>query len=321
MAAGALLMAAALVAGCGNGGNAAPGAPMEGLRLMVPAKAGGGWHQTAEAVRNVLQRDNLATGTEVFNVAGANGITGLNQLTGERNEKVLMVMGKVMVASVINSKSSKTLKNTTPLARLTSESMALVVPAKSPYTNLQDFLTGWKQDAKGTVVTGGVVADVDHILSGLIADEVGIDPKVVNFLPNQGGGGESVAKLLSGEAKAGISGVSEYAEQVKAGNLRALAVSGDKRSKLLPEVKTLKEQGVPISYVNWRGVVGTPDLAGSAKTDLVNMFTKLKDSQAWQQMLRDKDWEDAFLAGPDFDSYIESESAAAKKVLTEIGLA
>ncbi|MGW0522187.1 Bug family tripartite tricarboxylate transporter substrate binding protein [Crossiella sp. NPDC003009] len=321
MAAGALLMAAALVAGCGNGGNAAPGAPMEGLRLMVPAKAGGGWHQTAEAVRNVLQRDNLATGTEVFNVAGANGITGLNQLTGERNEKVLMVMGKVMVASVINSKSSKTLKNTTPLARLTSESMALVVPAKSPYTNLQDFLTGWKQDAKGTVVTGGVVADVDHILSGLIADEVGIDPKVVNFLPNQGGGGESVAKLLSGEAKAGISGVSEYAEQVKAGNLRALAVSGDKRSKLLPDVKTLKEQGVPISYVNWRGVVGTPDLAGNAKTDLVNMFTKLKDSQAWQQMLRDKDWEDAFLAGPDFDSYIESESAAAKKVLTEIGLA
>lgn len=78
---------------------------------------------------------------------------------------------------------------------------------------------------------------------------------------------------------------------------------------------------MPISYVNWRGVVGTPDLAGSAKTDLVNMFSKLKESQAWQQMLRDKDWEDAFLAGPDFDSYIESESAAAKKVLTEIGLA
>lgn len=293
---------------------------MEKLRLMVPAKAGGGWHQTAEAVRNVLQRDNLATGTEVFNVAGANGITGLNQLTGERNDKVLMVMGKVMVASVINSKSAKTLKQTTPLARLTSESMALVVPAKSPYTNLQEFLTGWKQDSKGTVVTGGVVADVDHILAGLIADEVGIDPKMVNFLPNQGGGGESVAKLLSGEAKAGISGVSEYAEQVKAGNLRALAVSGERRSKLLPDVKTLKEQGVPIAYVNWRGIVGTPDLADGSRQELVAMLTRLKDSAGWQQMLRDKDWEDAFLAGPEFDTYIEAESAAAKKVLTEIGL-
>ncbi|MCK2237929.1 MULTISPECIES: tripartite tricarboxylate transporter substrate binding protein [unclassified Crossiella] len=320
MAASAVLLAAGLIAGCGGAGAAGPGAPVEKLRLMVPAKAGGGWHQTAEAVRNVLQRDNLATGTEVFNVAGANGITGLNQLTGERNDKVLMVMGKVMVASVINSKSAKTLKQTTPLARLTSESMALVVPAKSPYTNLQEFLTGWKQDSKGTVVTGGVVADVDHILAGLIADEVGIDPKMVNFLPNQGGGGESVAKLLSGEAKAGISGVSEYAEQVKAGNLRALAVSGERRSKLLPDVKTLKEQGVPIAYVNWRGIVGTPDLADGSRQELVAMLTRLKDSAGWQQMLRDKDWEDAFLAGPEFDTYIEAESAAAKKVLTEIGL-
>ncbi|MGO1051100.1 Bug family tripartite tricarboxylate transporter substrate binding protein [Crossiella sp. CA198] len=320
MAASAALLAAGLIAGCGGAGAAGPGAPVEQLRLMVPAKAGGGWHQTAEAVRNVLQRDNLATGTEVFNVAGANGITGLNQLTGERNDKVLMVMGKVMVASVINSKSAKTLKHTTPLARLTSESMALVVPAKSPYTNLQEFLTGWKQDSKGTVVTGGVVADVDHILAGLVADEVGIDPKMVNFLPNQGGGGESVAKLLSGEAKAGIPGVSEYAEQVKAGNLRALAVSGERRSKLLPDVKTLKEQGVPIAYVNWRGIVGTPDLADGSRQDLVAMLTRLKDSSGWQQMLRDKDWEDAFLAGPEFDTYIEAESAAAKKVLTEIGL-
>lgn len=319
LAAAGIALSVALVAGCG-GGNAEPGAPLEGMRLMVPAKPGGGWHQTAEAVRNVLQRDKLVTQAEVFNVAGSNGITGLNQLTGERNDKVLMVMGKVMVASVINSKSAKTLKNTTPLARLTSESMALVVPANSEYKNLQEFLTGWKQNSKNTVVTGGVVADVDHILAGLIADEVGIDPKMVNFLPNQGGGGESVAKLLSGEAKAGISGVSEYAEQVKAGNLRALAVSGDRRSKLMPDVKTLKEQGVPISYVNWRGIVGTPDLAAGTKDQVLGVLSKLKDSPAWQQLLRDKDWEDAFLSGPEFDSYIEAESAAAKKVLTEIGL-
>ncbi|MBP2475049.1 putative tricarboxylic transport membrane protein [Crossiella equi] len=314
----AFLATAALLAGCADGG--APGAPLSGLRLMVPAKAGGGWHQTAEALRNVLQRDNLVTGTEVYNVAGANGITGLSQLAGERNERVLMVMGKVMVASVVNSRSPKTLKDTTPIARLTGESMALVVPASSSITNLQDFLTAWKQNPKGTVVTGGVIADVDHILAGLIADEIGMDPKQVNFLPNQGGGGESVAKLLSGEAKAGISGVSEYAEQIKAGNLRALAVSGDKRSALLPDVRTLTELGLPISYVNWRGLVATRALSEGRRTELETALTKMHGGAAWKQTLKDKDWEDAFLTGPAFEDFLEAEHAAATKVLTEIGL-
>ncbi|SDN37513.1 Bug family tripartite tricarboxylate transporter substrate binding protein [Allokutzneria albata] len=313
-----LLLTASLIAGC-TSSSASGEDSIDGLRIMVPAKPGGGWHQTAQALQDVLQREKLASGVQVFNLEGPGGIAGLNKLVGEKDDDLLMQMGKVMVAGIINNKSEKTLKDTTPIARLTGESLALVVPAGTPYRNLEQFLTAWRGDPRGTVITGGYVADVDHILAGLIADRVGIDPAQLTYLPNAGGG-ESVARLLSGEAKAGISGISEYAEHIKAGKLRAIAVSGAQRSRLLPEVKTLTEQGMGLTYLNWRGVVARPGLSEQAKQRLVNAVTKMHASPAWKQTLKAKDWDDAFLTGPEFDSYIETEDAAARKVLGEIGL-
>ncbi|MFB9908918.1 Bug family tripartite tricarboxylate transporter substrate binding protein [Allokutzneria oryzae] len=313
-----LLAASSLLAGC-TGSQGGGDSTIDGLRIMVPAKPGGGWHQTAQALQDVLQREKLATGVQVFNLEGPGGVAGLNKLVGERDDDLLMQMGKVMVAGIINNKSEKTLKDTTPIARLTGESLALVVPAETPYRNLEQFLTAWRADPRGTVITGGYVADVDHILAGLIADRVGIDPAQLTYLPNAGGG-ESVARLLSGEAKAGISGITEYSEHIKAGKLRAIAVSGSQRSKLMPEVKTLTEQGIGLSYLNWRGVVARPGLSEDAKKRLVDAVTKMHSSAAWKQTLKAKDWDDAFLTGPEFDSYIESEDAAARKVLREIGL-
>ncbi|WHT19972.1 tripartite tricarboxylate transporter substrate-binding protein [Crossiella sp. CA-258035] len=318
IAAGVVTTVATLLAGCTGGASGGANQPVTGLRLMAPAKPGGGWHQSAQAMQDVLLKEKLATGAQVFNVEGAGGVTGLKQMAGEKDDKLLMIMGQVMVGGILNAKSDKTLKDTTPIAKLTGEALVIVVPAAQTEINLQDFLTTWKQDPKGTVITGGSAGGADQILAGLVADEVGIDPGQVNYVANSGGG-EAVAKLLSGEVKAGISGVSEFSEHVKSGKLRAVAVSGDKRSTLLPDTKTLKEQGVPISYLNWRGVVARPGLSEGARQTLVDMVTKMRNSEAWKQTLKAKDWEDAWATGADFSKFIDEDEARVKKMLAEIG--
>ncbi|WP_086823267.1 tripartite tricarboxylate transporter substrate binding protein [Allokutzneria sp. NRRL B-24872] len=316
---GALSTVAALVAGCNPSAGGASGAPVTGLRIMAPAKPGGGWHQTAQSLQDVLQRDRLAAApVQVYNVEGAGGVNGLNQLAGEKDDKVLMVMGQVMVGGIISANAQRTLKDTTPIARLLGESLVLVVPETAPYRNLEQFLSAWRADPKGTVITGGSAGGADQILAGLIADRVGIDPAQLNYVPNSGGG-ESIPKLLSGEVKAGISGVGEYKDLIKSGKLRAIAVSGQKRSNLIPEVKTLTEQGIALSYLNWRGVVARPGLSDSVKQQYVEMIRKMRDSATWQQVLKSNDWEDSFLTGEEFAKFIEQEDGTVRKALKEIG--
>lgn len=320
LAAGVVTVVATLLTGCTGGSGGGANEPVTGLRLMAPAKAGGGWHQSAQAIQDVMQKEKLADRATVFTVEGAGGVNGLKQLAGEKDDKLLMVMGQVMVGGILNAKSDKTLKDTTPIAKLTGEALVIVVPATQTEVNLQEFLTTWKQNPRGTVITGGSAGGADQILAGLVADEVGIDPSQVNYVANSGGG-EAVAKLLSGEVKAGISGVSEFSEHVKSGKLRAVAVSGDKRSALLPETKTLREQGIPISYLNWRGVVARPGISDSAKQTLLDAVTKMRNSAAWKETLKKKDWEDAWATGADFAKFIEEDEARVKKMLAEIGAA
>ena len=79
-----------------------------------------------------------------------------------------------------------------------------------------------------------------------------MDPTKVNYIAHSGGG-EALSAILGGHVTAGISGYEEFAPQIAAGKLRALAISADER---LPgiDVPTLKEQGIDVSLVNWRGL-------------------------------------------------------------------
>jgi putative tricarboxylic transport membrane protein len=134
------------------------------------------------------------------------------------------------------------------------------------------------------------------------------------------GGGESLAALLGENVSAGISGVSEYAEQVAAGELRALAVSGEERVDALPDTLTLTEAGYDVVLTNWRGVVAPGNLEDADKEALTTAVTELAGSEAWQATLEEKGWDDAFLAGDEFDTYLEGNIAEIQVVLQDIGL-
>ena len=69
---------------------------------------------------------------------------------------------------------------------------------------------------------GGSAGGTDHILVGLMAQSIGADPAKVNYVPFKGGG-EAVAAIIGGHVTAGVSACGEFAEQIKAGRMRALA--------------------------------------------------------------------------------------------------
>lgn len=316
----AVALASALtMAACDSGGGAGADAGINRLNIVVPADPGGGWDQTGRAMQKAVQDHDLVNNASVANVGGAGGTNGLAQLATERDPNTLMVMGYVMVGAVETNAAPNRIEDTTPIARLTEEPLIVVVPADSPYQTIDDLVSDIKEKGQGVSVTGGSAGGADHILAGMMLKEAGISPDNLNYIPYSGGG-ESLAALLGNKVSAGISGVGEYAEQVKAGTLRALAVSGKEPAAQLPEVKTLTDQGMNIVLTNWRGVVAPGSVDDAQAEALTKLVTDMVATDTWKETLTTNNWTDAFMTGAEFDAFLKEDIATVKTTLTDIGL-
>lgn len=310
------LLGAALVATACTGGGAYPS---EDVEIMAPADPGGGWDSTARAMQAALDPD-VEVAVEVYNVGGAGGTIGLAQFVEQEsgNPHQLMVMGLVMVGAIETNDAAVSLDEVTPIASLTAEQEAIVVPADSEYETLEQLVEAWIAAPTSISWGGGSAGGTDHILVGLLAQAAGVDPAGINYVAHSGGG-EALNAILSGAVTAGVSGVSEFADQVEAGELRWLAVSGEAAPEGI-DSPTITDAGFEVVLENWRGVVGPPELTEDERGQVVDLITDMHDSDAWQQALTDNGWADFFHAGDEFDSFLADEQTRIVGVLQDIGL-
>jgi putative tricarboxylic transport membrane protein len=315
-----LLTAGAAVALAGVSGHAVAQG-VDQVQIFVPAAPGGGWDQTARTMEQVLRAEKLIGTAQITNVPGAGGAVGLPQFVNQwRNrQNAMMVAGMVMVGALIANKAAAKLSQTTPIARLTGEFLAVVVPAGSPFKTAKDMVDAMKADASKVPVAGGSAGGSDHILLGMIGKAAGVAPSKLNYVP-YAGGGQALAALLGSQVAAGISGYGEFAEQVKAGKLRILAISADKRQAGI-DAPTLKESGVDVELFNWRGVFAPPGVSDAQKATLVGLIEKMAASAAWQEELKKRDWTGILLTGDAYAKFVAEESQRIEGVLKDLGLA
>ncbi|MDG4859590.1 tripartite tricarboxylate transporter substrate binding protein [Streptomyces sp. T-3] len=320
----ALLGAALLVLGAPplltSGSGADTGTQIPGLRLMVPNTPGGGYDITARTAAKDAEDAGLTHGIEVYNLPGAGGTVGLTRLVGEHgNGKLAMSMGLGVVGAARSNHAPKTLADTTPIARLTQEQDVVVVAKDSPYKTIDDLIEAWKKNPGKLPVGGGSSpGGPDHLAPMLMARAAGISPKDVNYIPFDGGG-ELLASILGNKVAFGVSGVGEYLDQIKSGELRLLAVTGPERVKGL-DGPTLMESGYDVDFTNWRGIVAPPGLSEAEREKLTTLVAKLHDSPEWKKSLDKNGWDDAFLTGDKFGAFLDKEDKRVVSVLKELGL-
>ncbi|MFI6643378.1 Bug family tripartite tricarboxylate transporter substrate binding protein [Streptomyces sp. NPDC050504] len=296
------------------------GTQIPGLRFMVPNTPGGGYDITARTAAKNAEDAGLTHGIEVFNLPGAGGTVGLARLAGEHgNGKLAMSMGLGVVGAVHTNKAPKTLADTTPIARLTEEQDIVVVSKSSPYKTIGDLLAAWKADPGKVPVGGGSSpGGPDHLAPMLMAKAAGIAPRDVNYIPFDGGG-ELLASILGNKVAFGVSGVGEYLDQIEAGELRLLAVTGPERVPGL-DAPTLREAGLDTEFTNWRGIVAPPGLTDAERDKLIALVEKLHASKQWRESMKKNGWSDAFLTGEEFGDFLEAQNERVETVLKELGL-
>ncbi len=291
------------------------------LKIFCPAAPGGGWDQTSRTIEQVLRATNLIKAAQVTNVPGAGGAVGLpqflNNWKGQPNS--IMVAGMVMVGSLLANKSPLRISQTIPVAGLTGEFEAIVVPAESRFKTLKDFADALKADPSKVPVAGGSAGGTDHILLGMIAKEVGVAPSKASYVAFAGGG-PALAALLGNQVAAGISGYGEFSEQVKAGKLRLLAISADKRQAGI-DAPTMKEAGINIELFNWRGVFAPPGVSAGDLNAMIDLMKKMTATKEWAEACAQRDWTQITTFGDDYKKFVDSENTRIEAILKDLGLA
>jgi putative tricarboxylic transport membrane protein len=291
----------------------------EPAKVMIPGGAGGGWDGTGRLAFDVMQKAGIYTeGATFTNKGGAAGTVGLADFVKNKGQdNAVMVMGVIMVGGIIANKSPVTLDQVTPLGRLTFEWNALAVPADSPIKTVKDFVEALKKDPAAMAVGGGSAGGVDHVTLALIAKESGVPADKINYVAFSGGA-EMLTALAGGRLKAAVSGISELAQQAKAGRVRIIAVTSEKGQEGAP---SLKEGGVNVVLGNWRGIMGAPEMSAAGKKAWIERLDKMCASKEWADGLGKQGLENACLTGDKFAAFLKDEQTRWAATLKDVGIA
>jgi putative tricarboxylic transport membrane protein len=324
---GCLLAAAALVAiiapgGASGGDDTSEPYPTRRVSIMAPAAAGGGWDTTARAFQAASRDARLDDGIEVYNVEGAGGTLGLSQLVSKSSGDPyqLMMTGLVMLGAIETNGSDVPLSRTTPIATMITESEGIVVPSNSKYRTLDALVADFKRDAGSIRWAGGSAGSTDQLLVGELARVLRADPARTKYVAHSGGG-EANAAILSGSVDAGVSGLSEFVDQIDAGKMRLLAVSspvdidiGGRRPR------TLKDQGIDLELTNWRALVAPPGISDAERTRISGWVQRVLATPQWRENVERYDWTPFVKTGAELDDFVASEQRRVRQIVAQLGI-
>jgi tripartite-type tricarboxylate transporter receptor subunit TctC len=227
--------------------------PNKPLKIVVPFGAGGVADLTARTVAQKLG-ENMGQSIVIENKPGAGGVVATDAVAKSAPDGytlLLMSNATAVSAGLFKSLPYDAEKDLTPLSILGTFDIAIVVPQESKFANLGDLLSFAKANP-GKLNIGSInVGSTQHLAAELFKSTAGIDAQVVPF----NGTPAVLTALRGGQIDVGVEILAPVLPQIKGQALRALAVTGDKRSAALPQVPTAKEAGVRSLYAaSWNAL-------------------------------------------------------------------
>jgi tripartite-type tricarboxylate transporter receptor subunit TctC len=203
-----------------------------------------------------------------------------------------------------------------PLARLAADPVLLVVNAQQPWKTLEEFIADGKKRPEQIVYSSGGLYGATHLPVAMLEKVTGLSK--LRHLPTAGGG-PAITALLGNNAQFSTQTQLATLAHVKAGKLRALATFGAQRSKVHPDVPTLKEKGFDVVYYLWIGLFtpkGTPAAIVSTLTGAVD---KAAASPQFAGAIAKIGMEPGYLNAADFTRFWDEDGKRTDEAVRSIG--
>jgi tripartite-type tricarboxylate transporter receptor subunit TctC len=231
--------------------------PSRPVMVVVPFPPGGSTDVLARILSKGLA-DELGKPFVVENRPGAGGTIGTNVVAHAAPDGYTLLVYHVSLAtnaSLYPNLPYDTLKDIAPVARVGSTPSLLVVPASSPIHSVGDLIATAKAAPGKINFASGGIGSALYLAATLFERTANVK---FTDVPYRGGAPAVLALLRGEEVSFGIAVVPDVLQQIKAGKLRAIAVSSAHRFALMPDVPTIAESGLPgYEYATWYGVFAT----------------------------------------------------------------
>ena len=256
--------------------------PAGPVTFVVGYAAGGSTDINARELANVM---TPVIGQQIIidNKGGAAGSIGLRAVANAKpdGQTLFVAVGtNVIINPHVQKGMIDTLASLAPISQVTDYQYVLVVGKNVPANNAAELVAMAKKEPEKLTYSSSGVGGNNHLAGALFAKAADVK---LTHVPYKGTG-PAVADVISGIITMNFSSLPPAVSQVKAGNLKALAVTGNKRVKSMPDVPTLKEQGIDVVVTSWQG------LFAPAKTppDILD-----KIDAATKQAMKNPKWEEA----------------------------
>ena len=287
------------------------------LKMMIPANPGGGWDQTGRALAAAMQQAKVVQSVQFDNKGGAAGTIGLAQFVNSARGDPNAVLvgrhgdGRRHHPQQVAGRPANGDADCAPDQRIHRHRGA----SESPYKTMGDLVKALKADPGKVSWNGGSAGGSDHILIGLIA-QCGRRRSSQGQLRRRPKAAASRCRdHCGGHVTAGVAGLSEFAEHIKGGRMRALAVSAPQR---LDGIPSLKEQGIDVVLGNWRGVFGAPAYRRAARRPGVRGQDRHRIGRV-EGLLAKFGWE-SVLGGDAFKAFLDEDIKRIGAILESLGL-
>lgn len=294
---------------------------LDEIHFLIPGGAGGGWDGTARGTGEALTNAGLVGSASYENMSGGGGGVAIAHMIENADSmgNTMMVNSTPIVIRSLTGVFPQSFRDLTLVAGTIGDYAALVVPADSPLTSMDDLVTAYQADASSFAIGGGSVpGGMDHLVAAMAMEAAGEDPTGFNYIPYDAGGA-AMAGLLSGEIQALSTGFSEAVALAEQGEVRILGVTAPERVAAYEDAPTMMEQGVDVEFVNWRGFFAAPGLDEETVGNMRAAIAAMYDTPEWEEVRARNGWVNIHNPGDDFEAFLENQEQQIGDLMRTLG--
>jgi tripartite-type tricarboxylate transporter receptor subunit TctC len=309
-----VILGAALAFAATIGAAAQQDYPTRPIQLMVAFPAGGSTDIGARVVASIAEKE-IGQPIVVVNKGGAGGQVGWTEFVRQRPDGYYIGLINLPATNTVildpERKAIFTEKDFTPIINQVLDPGVLWVKADSPYKTLKDLIDAAKKTPSTLrAATTGILSD-DH-LAILMTEEAA--PGATFRIVHLDGGASQFKEVMAGNIEVAFDNVGGIVPRVKSGEVRALAVTDEVRSKFLPDVPTMKELGYPtVISSSTRGIAAPKDTPAPVVAKLRDVFKRAMENPEHVKKLEDQGLAIKIMVGEEYAKYFADIHAKAKK--------
>ena len=292
--------------------------PSRPVRVVVPFSAGGAVDGPMRVIAQELSK-RLGAQVIVDNRPGAGATIGTEVVAKAAPDGYTLLLASqtnAISATLYPKLSYDPIEDFVPISLIGREPGVLVVHPSLPVKTFQEFVAYVKERPGQVDYASSGNGSGQHLFVALLASMTGMK---MNHVPYRGSG-QATADLLGGQVQVSIPGTAGMVGHIKAGKLRALAVTGAKRSPQLPDVPTVMESGVPgyEAYV-WMGLLAPKGTPAPIIDKLVRELMQVLATNEVKTYMASAGIEIVGSTPAEFGAFFRSEKELWAKVIRETG--